>query len=440
MPVFFAGTSSPSVSSVSFSAPSGRNILYGYQTNIYEGDDFPSGVRINNTTGSSPIALNVTTPATLISANHEVVFGKDITLIINNDSLLLAPDNNQKELDTYTLTFDGVQEIAPPNTVWTGVNFLDPKDVFGTSLTARFPIYPLPSGSPVAGESISLDPTSGPYSYVNLRPNSGSDSYQPGHDGNPRYSAIFTVYKNGGLVRQHAEPMRFSHDPNFLQVLSIYSTSDGGFVVTYHLEFENTSVTPTSTLRAEADFPAHFDLSYIHVINWSAKGNPCGGRLDPDPTVARRIIFDIDDHQLLRCTQTAPEQGKGFIEFKVKVNPGYDVRDISNSLALTNPNVFFDGIPYLITDFRDLLDCENRHSNEPAFTHESNEDTHHPNAKLVTGPKGLAHVCSRPISEGPCPFPWIYVWGGLLLMALIVIAFFLRKRKKPIPPPPSPES
>ena len=440
MTAFFAGMSSPIPTSTSFIAPAGKNILYGYQTNIYEGDDVPTGVRINNMSGSSPITLAVTSPATLISANHEVVFTKDITLIINNDSLLQAPDINQKELDTYVLTFDGVQEINAPNSIWTGVNILDPKDIFGTSESTRFPLYPLPSSSPVSAESISLDPTRGPYSYVNLRPNTGAESYQPARDGTAKYRAIFTVYKNGGFVSQHTEPIRFSHDPNFLQVLNIYRTSDGGHMVTYHLEFENTSTTPTTYLRAEAVFPDHFDLTNINVVNWSAKGNPCGGRLDFDRRTPRRVIFDIDDHQLLRCTPTAPEQGKGFIEFKVKVNPGYDVRDISNSLELTNPNVFFDNIPYLITDFRDLIECDNRHSEEPAFTHEPNYSGN-PEAKFVNGPKGLSHVCSRPMSEPPttCPL-WIWVLGGLLLLVLIVILIVRIMRKKPTPPPPSPES
>ena len=439
LPVFFAGMPSPTVTPVLFNAPAGTNILYGYQTNIYEQDDLPTNVRINSVGGPPPIALGVTTPTEVISANHEVVYLKDITLIINNGSLLQAQDNNGKEPNVYTLLFDGIQEIAT-SAITTGVNFLDQSNVFGTSLTALSPLLPIPVSNPVSGESITLDPTSGPYSYVNLRPNSAATTYQPGRDNVARFNALFRVYKNGSLVDDHIEPLRFSHDPNFLQVLSIYNTSDGGYMVTYHLEFENTSTTPTTYLHATADFPAHFDLSDIDAVDWSAKGSRCRGRLRLDPTEARRIIFDIEDHQLLKCTRAAPEQGKGVIEFKVKVNPGYDVLDISNSLELTNPNVFFDSIPYLITDFRDLIQCESRHSNEPAFTYEPN-NPENPEAKFVNGPKGLTQVCSRSVSEPPATTPWwICVLGGLLLLALIVFLIYLIMRKKPTPASPSPES
>jgi len=462
LPTFFSGMASPSVTTVPFSAPAGKTILYGYQTNIYEQDDPPAGVRIGNIGGASPIPLGTTTPTDIISANHEVVFQKDITLIIHNPSLLQFKDNNGQETDTYSLVFDAVQESSGAHAITTGLNIFDPKDAFGTSLTPSSSLYPLPAGSPVVGESITLNPSSGLYSFVNLRPNLTANNYQPDKNGVVRYDALFTVVKNGDPVDQHTEPMRFSHDPNFLQVIDICSPSEGEYLVTYHLEFENTSTTATTTLRAEVDFPPLFDLSCIRVVAWSAKGNPCGGRVDLDPKAPRRRIFDIDDHQLLRCTQKFPQQGKGFIEFIVRVNPPYDVRDISNSLELTNPNVFFDEIPYLITDFRDLFDCESRNSNIPAFTHDTST-SHHPENKdlskkeykkdtidpkeplpshFINGPKGGAHICSRPISKGSCScpkrFPWSYVWGGAVVLGLIAFVF-VRRRRNPTPPtPPAP--
>jgi hypothetical protein len=473
---FFEGVSGPTPTAHIFNAPAGRNFGYGYLTNIYEVDDLPTGVRITSgaSGGGTPISLSTTSPSTLLTATHEVVYAKDITLIIDNEALINFQTQKENTEPYYSLTFDGVQEIGS-STLWSDLDILDLKTVFGTSPASLSAIYPIPPSPPGSGESISLDPTSGPFTYVNLRSNAGAETYAPDKDGSPLYNAIFTLYKNGEPVDQHPEPIRYSHDPNFLRVESICKMENGDYIVTYHLEFENTSETPTKHLYAEVDFPAHFELNCLRAVNWSAKGIACGGRLEISTASPHRVILDIDDHQLIKCTQTAPEQGKGYIQFKVKVIPGYDVTLLSNSLWLDNPTVYFDSIAYPITDFRDLIECSDSTGHAASLSHqakktppekeevrEKEDELRKPDSekhkketekgenkpkRTILMESGSHHVrCYRPITQGPCDCrkgfnPWL-VFGGLALVVLIItfVARKLRNKSTPSSTPPKPNS
>jgi hypothetical protein len=145
----------------------------------------------------------------------------------------------------------------------------------------------------------------------------------------------------------------------------------------------------------------------------------------------------------------------GYVEFKVKVKPGYDVRDLNNSLMLTNPTVYFSKTPYPLNEFRDLKECEKVPAAHGDGEDDANEDNPHdpdkeegekdkkqgemkkgekdddPNRIIDPSQKaGWTLNCYRPVSTGECncqglkPFPWKYIVG---ILALLGIGFLLFK-------------
>ncbi len=438
----------------SFKKPSGAGVGYLYLTNRYEEDDLPASVKaVSSQLSSAPntyILPASTSPA--LSASHEVVYNKDITLIV--DHLRLNPDNSKR--DTFELLFDGIRNRTT-GIITGGHDFLDPSKVFGTNLTSLSAVYPgMPSPSGTA-ERI-LFTSANNFSYINLKPNNNITAYGPDISdtlGKPRYDALFTVTRNGVPIAQLPEPIRISHDPNFLRVESICRTSDGGYLIKYHLQFENVSETLTSTLSAEVDFPSQFDLSCVQAINWSAKGAPCLGDVHPPTSVPRRYTFDIEDKQLARCTPTAPHQGIGWIEFVVKLNPGIDPANLATSLHLDNPTVYFDSRPFPIEEFRDLIICDYKGSeikDSSKFYQDTNiynDEGDNKNKKTLKEGSEVSNDfedwkiqdvpkvevrCYRPIVSGNCNCKTrtgvpIWLYGVLALVGISLLYFLLKKKK-----------
>jgi len=381
---------------------------YLYLTNRYEEDDPRGSVRAKTRTETNPIPLPLTTSG-LLSSSHEVVIGRDITLIIDYNQL---PDQNKENPGgSYTLEFNG---LRPKNdTTIYPVDFMDLMPVFaiGTSTSAVYTNYQVESGANAT--SIVLQPGNAQYEYVNLRNNARAYAYGP--TGNtPNYYANFTIKRNGVAVAPPLErAILNSYDPNFLQVLSISEESDH-YVVKYHLEFENTSTSVAAeTLKVKVILPTGFQLP--HAIEWVAKHTACHGRMDPIPGESNGYEFTFESNDPI-IQSVDPNSGIAFIEFKVKVT-GIDVANADNSLRLGTPTVQFDSNdPYPVTEFRDLVNC---------------------------APENSRLSCARPVTMATSKcmdmLCWVFLFAAIIitiavivgLLILLQISRYLRNHPRP---------
>jgi hypothetical protein len=354
---FNLGTSASGIQVHNFSIPPATTLGYMYLTNIYEEDDYPQGVSVGALSlsgNSTPYPMTTTIPTDYLTASHDVVFTKDITIIIN-----LAQVKKDRHLgDTFDLrlTYDGVEQYTHPSHVLTGQDILDPSSAFVNGGTSSYG-FPIGSVSPGTGEEVIINDGQEQFRYVNFKPTDYAIRYAPVPEGS--YKAVFTLKLNGTPIDDLREKISHSHDPNFLRVDSIAKADDGGYYVFYHLEFENDGDMPTNQLKAEVEFPEVFDPGDLQAYKWFA-----ARELDPGnaTVVGNKCTFEfINENALYKCDDSGStrvsdtNQCKGYVEFKVKVMPGYDVTNVDNSLMLTNPQVYFDAVPFELNEFYDLV-------------------------------------------------------------------------------------
>jgi hypothetical protein len=380
-----------------FTLPGTTTPKYMYLTNRYEGDDDPATVRAVSSgfpggTSNSPGQ----TLSPILSSTHNVALGRDITLIINLDSIQILSPPNQEGKNNYTLEINKFRDLHS-GTTYTTPDFMDLKDVFkiGSSASA---VYSNVLSGP-GPNSIDLNVNSGHYEYVNLRNNSYAGGLGPTGD-IPNYEAIFTIMHNGAVVREHRQPILNSYDPNFLQVLSITEESDH-YIVKYHLEFENTSSSvEADTLKVKIILPQGFQLP--HHIEWFAKHLPWDGDMDPIPSVPNGYEFTFNPNASIIHTVGDPNSGSAFIEFDLKVT-GIDVANASNSLRLGTPTVQFDSNdPYPVVEFRDLVKCV---------------------------PENSRLVCARPVTMATSKcldmLCWVFLFAAIVITIAVIIGLLI---------------
>ncbi|MEO6132637.1 MAG: hypothetical protein ABIQ02_12375 [Saprospiraceae bacterium] len=431
-------------------------VQYLYLTNRYEGDDPPASVRaLSNSHGNTTTPYTIsTTKSPMLSADHDVVLNKDISVIINYDSLRAFITKESQGEATYELSFDGIQRKGSLSVSY-GIDVLNLQPVFGTSITS--PLAAVYNGStlpPPAGERIPLNPGLDHYGYINLRKT--STAFPPLSNGDPQVYAVFTLTKNNQFVRALAEPIRASHDPNYLEVKSICQAADGSYIVTYHLQFENTSTVQANKLKVKVEFPPQFDLSCLKIVTWHVV-QACTGSLKITGNTCMFIFKNIFS---IIHDPTDISKGIGYVEFKVKVTAGFNLADPVNSLALGTPTVYFDQLDFPLEEFRDLVVCKEKGVTRPDMqedstigdslkndgkTSDSDKKDKPSNSSQADDmghmifsdpPEGGSFFCMRPISHGNCkcntPFNWKYVLFLVAITALVIV-FFGRSRKKKKP-------
>lgn len=345
-------TSATGILNHSFDAD--RNISYLYFTNRYEEDDLPNGVNLSAGTdrgGGSIHSVSVTIPEVL-SANHDITFYNDITVIINYD--LLVDRYGDRE---FILQYDGVEEIS--SGIRHNDNILDLEPVFSTPESTLEPYFPQDFVVPESATQVKLK--SGSFSefrYINFRPNKNIYSYGPDEKGEPQFYAVFTLLADGSPIEEQLkEEIRHSHDPNFIRVDSICQDDAlNRHTIYYHLEFENNSMTAASTLAAQVSFPLGFDLNCLEATKWFAK-DECSGYIK---RTGRRVTFVFTGNEpISRCTTLDDSSCKGFVEFKVRTDESLSVPNVATNISLRKPLVYFDCVPFPIPKFIDLLGYSN---------------------------------------------------------------------------------
>ncbi len=428
-------------------------VQYLYLTNRYEGDDPPARVRaLSNTRGNPSTTYTIsTTQSPMLSADHDVVLNKDITVIINYDSLTKFHTKNFLADSTYELRFDGIQPIRSQSVSY-GNDVLNLQPVFGTSPTSPLAaVYKGSTSPPPMVEKIPLNPGSDHYGYVNFRKT--TVDFPPLSDGSPQYFAVFTLLKNNQFVRALAEPIRASHDPNYLEVKSICQADDGSYLVTYHLQFENTSNVQADSLKVKVEFPSQFDLSCLKIVEWHVV-QACSGSLN---ITGNTCTFIFKNHPPIIHNRTDRSKGIGYVEFKVKVTAGFNLEDPANSLSLGTPIVSFDGLEFPLEEFRDLVDCKEKGGDHPEVQQNSAKDENLKNDEKKSDPdkkdkpsnsskeNDMGHMifsappvggsfnCMRPVSHENCECNKPFCWKCVLIpvaVAALIFAFFVFRRKK----------
>ena len=313
------------------------DIQYLYLTNRYETDDPPRNVRLKNWSGY--ISTDVETfsnsiPAQLMTANHTVSIDKDITLILKNSGDIEVNDT------LYTgRIIDGSNNIIEDV-------FYEVSNVFSSGQTySNIDVEDDGKGKIVLKGFSANDP---PYIFINLRPTSSlvpyaSDAKSIFYLKHASESIPYTVLE---------ESIDFSHDPNFIQVLSTCQKSEEEKYVTYHIEFENTGSIPADKVKISFTLPDYFYEKCITDVTFYVGGIPVEG------TVGRfernvEFVFDPDD-VILPCVPGNQIACSGYVEFSIRINESVDLTDLGTSLAFEDPKVIFNHTAFPIDLFEDL--------------------------------------------------------------------------------------
>src|SRR5687768_5704235 len=131
----------------------GAPISYRYLTNRYEMDDLPKKVALQNFTDPLPPDVNNIRPNVpdIISANHDVVFTRDITIVVNyellkrqilQEGLNTGNESSDNRLPEVKLVFNGYELISRPGQLGTE-NLFDPSPVFVDGSGTSVPEFPL---------------------------------------------------------------------------------------------------------------------------------------------------------------------------------------------------------------------------------------------------------------------------------------------------------
>ena len=354
-------------------------VEYFYLTNLYEGDDWPPAAVSSSSTGPSQIhEIGITTPTEAITANHDIVRGKDITLIIKVSDLLRSGVNKP---DKYILKFDKI--VQTHLTTQPALPINDPFVVSSVFDIVSGDTYFYPTGlglvnhgtSPISQIEIPHSSIIGlDYIYINLRPSINLMPYYPVTDNTSDYTMIFQIDVEdiAGVVTNidtHREEIRDSHDPNFVKVESINKCGQEYFVC-YHAQVQNTGLEPVTDFSIKVNLPGGLDYSCIDV---KKVGNKKCSKIDMIPIVdGQNVTFEFDNCELKKCVKgdhilSSDDRSIGFVKFCVKIKDTNPNPRFQSWVANSGSNTEFAGRPYNIYDYFDLP-CDEKPNDERRCT------------------------------------------------------------------------
>jgi hypothetical protein len=342
---------------------------YLYITNVYEGDDPPelvsaSGGHSSNITGVYNIDNNGSTA--ILSANHNVAYEKDITLILKRNGL---KDSDFLDIGTIiAYNQNGKQKFSG--------QFFQRSDIFdinGSACYSNLPNLCLSSFSNLLSlNGISTLPPSVKYIYINLRPTSAIDPFLPGN-GYTKAEASFSIVHDDSTpspesIIANNELILWSHDPNGLFVDSVCTNKSGNPIVYYSLQFYNDGSLTPSDVYISFSVPDYMNSYCISNAQLFASGKShLAESIDVGCFNGKVKIRFKRPVSLNPCSENDPLSCIGEIKFCMTVDKTYDIRDCQNSLQLLDPIVYFDNNPTVISEFHDLSidpeDCK-RHLSE----------------------------------------------------------------------------
>lgn len=347
--------------------PQSKTVSYMYLANIYEGDDPPDLLRVQNT--SQPNAQNYTlantsisqipvfgastvshlsNPRGVLSATHDITKNSDATLILNSDAL---DPGDTLFLGLYNLT----QNQYLPG------NFFDTVNIFGLPGGKSFSSFPGVAFHDKYVTFAQLQQGNRPPSiFLNLRATENCLPYFPGYPENSyltssEYVAVFTLKgPNGNVKGVTNEYLMDSHDPNYCKVESICLDTKGIQIVNYYIQFKNQSFVPANQLKVEFDLPLFFDTTCIHLLDVHAGTSRSYASFT---TTQNKVTITYNPNaQVNTCSSEDTSNCIGWVKFCARVNnPKIDLRNVSNDLTLNNAIVNFNGTRNPINDFYDKI-------------------------------------------------------------------------------------
>lgn len=333
----------------------GSPIIFLYLTNKYEGDD-PPGLTVsnsnNNSTGVPEQPVEDRNINEYLMANHDVVKDKDITLIVSNTMLRLSG------YKFFRVRFLGVvQDENDPSTIMVNNAFAS-QDITGSGSQD----FVLDSG--FSNNEINIvDFISYNYTYINLRPTNNLDAYYPQVSSTNDYWARFVIEgrPDGSAswieLQELNEPIRDSHDPNYIEVEKICQNGNGEHFVFYKVFFQNTNFNPAGQLKVIIELDPRLDPSCISANYWAAGGEGLiPDHCDVEPPNGNTVTFVFDPIKKIQsCPNPKDNQDLsiGILRFCVKVesnvyNPHLIKWDVLSA------HTSFDGTEYEIVDQFDI--------------------------------------------------------------------------------------
>lgn len=341
IPLNTPGFSPPEMMGYSIRNLTGRSIEYFYASNIYEEDDIEEFVTVNATTPwvqepyLQPYEIpNSSSPPSTISANHDVVKEKDITLIFDLAKVvthlkrqgLLATDLS----GDFNLCFDVPQGESSTPFNSSEINF---SPVFNNSPGYGFNSVGTFDNGCITGMRFDI---SKPFAYLNL--------IMPLSIGLHKDEQMKFVLSTNNLDENivHPETIRDSHDPNFVEVMCV-SEKCGFNIVKYHIECENEDPTLAGNVTFNLTLP--YDFTDVEIMS-SMIEDEVNVLTEPPEIINRTIKFDFELNSL-------GQDQKAYVEFCVKYN---DVDVQTTNLQPDYPYTTFDNTVYAIEEFRDITE------------------------------------------------------------------------------------
>lgn len=329
-------------------ANTNQTIVAAYMSNLYEKDDPPGTVRaVSGRSGQNSVSYQVgtTSPGAVVTASHNVVYDKDLTLIIDNRDNILR-DSAVLYLDT----------IKVGNQIYTG-NYFQASSILSSTQTSGF--CNVPGRAMVNGSKIILNGISAnrfPFVYINVTPTSGIEEFLPGGSlsGGSASFVLHTVNSSGNAHYSLVESILAAYDPNFIRVMAACKKDNDSQFVTYYVEFENKGTTNARNVKLSLKVPEYLDVNCISKIEQKLSGSlMTDGVLKVYPD-RDSIVFLFPGKTLPGLDMRNPIRSKGSVAFCIKVDSGVDLKDIHSVLQFINPEIYFGSRSEPITDFIDL--------------------------------------------------------------------------------------
>jgi hypothetical protein len=341
-----------------------KRAQYLYLSNIYQGDDPPQYVSVYNygATGDNVLTRTSNTASNYhITANHDILEGKDITLIIPKKLFDTCGMHPILDLELDLSFFQTSNVFINPNTTV-------PDWVYYNQPSAAVSI----SNNKITGLTL---PSNNTYQYLNFKtPENIPDSLLG-------TTKKFTLYcsSNNMLVDESNEKIGHVHDPNYIKVecfTSKYNSKSKttSYFVKYKVQFMNDGNQMVHISTVNFNLPSVVLPGSFRAGNWSyGNKSQCGQKSEMKVTVtglAINIVFNPNNdpnYFLAAQSSTSSNHSRdqyGWLEFcvEVKQNPNaYNFVDLRPTDAQTD----FDGHAYYITDFIDPHVVDVRNNSNP---------------------------------------------------------------------------
>lgn len=405
----------PSSNTYAISLISERPAKYLYFTNLYDSDDPPAKVVveegiISDLRNELPWAQN--DPSQLILANHDVVSGKDITLILNNlgidqvkiivryNKLISADYISAGEVVDWSKSFsiDGIFQESPVFEQ----DWVHPKEFKFSSTDSS---------------TLLIKSDEAPFTYINLRATEKLDNFIA-PDGEPSiYYAIFEVLQEDTEERiaYRVERTGPTNDPNELVAVDVCLDCRTAY---YQGSFYNDQEASASGLAMSFLFPKHIDASAITFTYLAVAGK----RTIPDSLIFDRnkvtAILEKTLGSRLIVNQSKIDTAKVEFGFCMKIRQGVpDSTIANNSPAPIGAHSYFNyGTQYSKTYELKIRDLTKADNNDNSFNR--------------IGPNNCTKcksLCPKK-PEIPC---WLLIFLGLGLLSYFIFRRMkIRKSKK----------